>query len=237
MQAIVTQHDDEALLAGLRQGDARAFEQLMRRYNRLLFRAARAIVRDDAEAQDVVQEAWLRAFLGLRSFRGEASLGSWLTRIATNQAITHHRKRGEWVSWDGCSDDLPPDPGELEPPHPVQLHSAEDEVARLELRRLLERAIDLLPPIYRSVFILRAVHGLTVEDTAAGLQVSPDVVKTRFLRARALLRARLQADPEGGAAALHDFGGCRCEAIVQAVLAQLRAHGWLRTQQPAFTPP
>lgn len=236
MEAPATE-SDEALLAGLREGHARAFEQLMRRYNRLLFRAARAIVPDDAEAQDVVQEAWLRAFLGLRSFRGEASLGSWLTRIATNQAITHHRKRGRWVSWDGSCEDLPPDLDEASAMQPMPLRSAEDEVARLELRRLLERAIDLLPPIYRSVFILRAVHGLTVEDTAAGLQVSPEVVKTRFLRARALLRARLQADPEGGAATLHDFGGCRCHAIVEAVLAQLFARGWLRGPAQRFTPP
>src|SRR3954469_24601518 len=91
--------EDQVLLAALRQGQAAAFEQLMRRYNRLLFHTARGIVRDDAEAQDVVQDAWLNAFMGMRDFRGDASLGTWLTRIAVNQALTHQRKLGRLVQW------------------------------------------------------------------------------------------------------------------------------------------
>ena len=219
--------DDHVLLAGLRQGHARAFEQLMRRYNRLLFRAARGIVHDDAEAQDVVQEAWLRAFVGLREFRGDASLATWLTRIATNQALTHQRRLGRLVAWEGGPDAADEDVV-FEPV--ADARTPEEEVARRQLARQLEEAIDTLPPIYRSVFILRAVHGLSVDDTASGLEVTHEVVKTRFLRARALLRTRLAGDPAGAVATLHEFGGDRCDRIVASVLAQLRQRGWIRDQ-------
>ena len=220
---------DDALLAALRQGQASAFELVMRRYNRLLFRAARGIVPDDGEAQDVVQEAWLRAFLAVRDFRGDASLATWLTRIAINQALTQQRRRARLVPWDeeGASGD-----SEMEddPRITAASQTPEDELARLQLRRQLADAIDLLPAPYRSVFILRAVHGLSVEDTAQGLQVSADVVKTRFLRARAMLRSRLAGDPEREAAFLHEFAGQRCDDTVAAVLAQLRARGVIRDQ-------
>ena len=219
--------DDSALLAGLRQGQARAFEQMMRRYNRLLYRAARGIVHDDAEAQDCVQEAWLRAFTALHGFRGDAALGTWLTRILINQALTQQRRLGRLVMWteDVASgeSDMPSDPLSGDP-----MESPEDQLARLQVRRQLEQAIGTLPPMYRSVFILRAVHGLSVEDTAQGLELSPDVVKTRFLRARAQLRSALGFDPETEAAYLHDFAGQRCSDLVGRVLAELRARGVIR---------
>jgi RNA polymerase sigma-70 factor (ECF subfamily) len=221
-------HEDEGvLLAGLRRGQAHAFEQVMRRYNRLLYRAARGIVHDDAEAQDAVQEAWLHAFTGLHAFRGEASLATWLTRIVINQALSQQRRAGRLVPWNedgaGVESDMPTDPTARE-----TIESPEQQVARLQVRRQLESAIDTLAPMYRSVFILRAVHGLSVEDTADGLQVSQDVVKTRFLRARAQLRTVLGFDPETEASYLHDFAGQRCSDTVAAVLAQLRARGIVR---------
>ena len=219
--------DDSALLAGLRQGQARAFEQMMRRYNRLLYRAARGIVHDDAEAQDCVQETWLRAFTALHGFRGDAALGTWLTRILINQALTQQRRLGRLVMWteDVASgeSDMPSDPLSGDP-----MESPEDQLARLQVRRQLEQAIGTLPPMYRSVFILRAVHGLSVEDTAQGLELSPDVVKTRFLRARAQLRSALGFDPETEAAYLHDFAGQRCSDLVARVLQELRARGVIR---------
>lgn len=214
---------DPDLLAALREGRASAFEELMRRHNRLLFRAALGIVRDAAEAQDVVQEAWLHAFQGLGAFRGEASLATWLTRIAINQALAHQRKRGRLVPWDEETE-----ADGLHYADAVGLEEArtpEDEVARLQLRRQLEEAVDRLPPIYRSVFILRAVHGLDVEDTALGLEVSQDVVRTRYARARAMLRARLCVDAPSEAAFLHDVAGARCDAAVAMVLAELRRRG------------
>jgi RNA polymerase sigma-70 factor (ECF subfamily) len=219
--------EDRLLLAALRQGQAKAFEQLMRRYNRLLFRSARGIVRDDAEAQDAVQETYLRAFLALAGFRGDASLGTWLTRIVINQALSQQRKLGRVVLW---NEDFSAGESEMpmDPTASTEVPTPEDEVARLQVRRRLQEALDLLPPIYRSVFMLRAVEGLGVEDTALALEVSQDVVKTRFLRARAMLRARLDFDPGSEAGALHQFAGRRCDDVVAAVLAQLRASGVIR---------
>jgi RNA polymerase sigma-70 factor (ECF subfamily) len=220
--------DAGELLAALRQRDAAAFERLMRRYNRLLFRAARGIVADDAEAQDVVQETYLRAFTGLETFRGDAALGTWLTRIAINQALAQQRKLGRLVLWDQESSSEDSDM----PPLPITdanaAFSPEEEAARAQLRRQLTEAVDALPAIYRSVFMLRAVEGLSVQETAAALRVSSDTVKTRFLRARAMLRAELQADPTPIAPSLHGFDGRRCDDSVVAVLARLRAAGVLR---------
>lgn len=229
MERVAPGDEDRLLLDGLRQGHARAFEQLMRRYNRLLFRAARGILHDDAEAQDVVQETWLRAFQALPSFRADASLATWLTRIAIHQALDRHRKLGRMVLWDADpaqEDEMPASPWDpaAAPPSPEQ------ELARLQVRRRIEEAIDLLPPLHRAVFILRAVHGLGVEDTASALQVSTDVVKTRYLRARSRLREHLDFEPVTEAAWLHDFAGARCDGLVAAVLARLRAAGVIRDQ-------
>jgi RNA polymerase sigma-70 factor, ECF subfamily len=221
---------DGDLLAGLRQGDAKAFERLMRLYNRRLFRTARGIVHDDAEAQDAVQEAYLRAFIALQSFRGESSLVTWLTRIVINQALGQQRKLGKVVL---LNDELPEEESEMHATgnhgmSPASGCTPEEELSRGELRRQLQDAIDLLPPVYRIVFILRAVEGLSVEETALALEVSGDVVKTRLLRARAMLRERLNPAHEDEAQFVHDFQGKRCDDTVQAVLAQLRATGVIR---------
>ena len=211
------------LLARLRAGQADAFAQLMRRYNRLLFRAARGILADDAEAQDAVQEGYLSAFLALDAFRGDASLGTWLTRIVINQALGRQRKLGKVVFLDegllfheesAMADD----------------HTPEATASRNELRQRLEAAIDLLPPIYRCVFILRAVADLSVEDTAASLSVSQDVVKTRYLRARAMLRRQLDGAGEAALGDVHDFMGAPCDEMVRQVLARLRQAGVVRDQ-------
>jgi len=211
------------LLARLRAGQADAFAQLMRRYNRLLFRAARGILADDAEAQDAVQEGYLSAFLALDDFRGDAGLGTWLTRIVINQALGRQRKLGKVVFLDE---------GLLfhEESAMVDDYTPEATASRNELRQRLEAAIDLLPPIYRCVFILRAVADLSVEDTAASLSVSQDVVKTRYLRARAMLRRHLDGAGELAVCNVHDFMGARCDEMVRQVLARLRAAGVVRDQ-------
>jgi RNA polymerase sigma-70 factor (ECF subfamily) len=224
---------DLELLASLRAGQADAFARLMRRYNRLLFRAARGIVADDAEAQDAVQEGYLRAFLALDSYRGESSLGTWLTRIVINQALGQQRKLGRVVFLDEGL--LPDEESAMSPQSPhraatVDDHTPEETASRNELRRQLEAAIDLLPPIYRCVFILRAVEGLSVEDTAASLRVSQDVVKTRYLRARSQLRRQLDSCAAMPLSAAHDFMGPRCDEMVRQVLARLRAAGVVRDQ-------
>ena len=214
---------EHELLVLLRQGKAKAFEQLMRTHNRLLFRAARGIVDDDGEAQDAVQEAYLRAFLALDSFRGEASLTTWLTRIVINQALGQQRKAGRFVAW---HDESPDEESDM--PLMVEHRTPEDNASSNQVRRQLEAAIDTLPPIYRCVFILRAVQGLSVEDTALALEVSADVVKTRYLRARGLLRSFLQADPHAQVCIAHQFQGVRCDDTVRLVLARLRALGVVR---------
>ncbi|MET0544451.1 MAG: RNA polymerase sigma factor, partial [Variovorax sp.] len=198
--------------------------------NRLLFRAARGIVGDDAEAQDAVQETYLRAFLALDAFRGESTLATWLVRIAINQALGQQRKLGRLVYWDEDPGVEESDMSAKNPADSTQQNTPEDEAARNELRHRLEQAIDLLPPIYRCVFLLRAVQGLSVEDTAASLQVSQDVVKTRYLRARGLLRTRLGGEVGETLTMVHEFQGRRCDDTVRQVLASLRAAGVIRDQ-------
>ncbi|MBK0394702.1 RNA polymerase sigma factor [Ramlibacter algicola] len=222
------QDGEGELLAALRRGEAKAFERLLRAHNRLLFRAARGIVKDDAEAQDVVQETWLRAFLSLGSFRGDASLATWLVRIAIHQALGRQRSLGRRAAWCGSGPDLENDMPHADDPARSDGHTPEDEAWRGELRRRLEDAIDLLPPIYRCVFILRAVQGLSVEETAAALDVTLDVVRTRYLRARGMLRGRLDDLADLPLSAAHDFRGQRCEDMVSDVLASLHALGIIR---------
>lgn len=222
--------DDSLLLAQLRAGQAGAYERLMRRYNRRLFRAARGIVHDDAEAQDAVQEGYLHAFVALQGFRGEASLGTWLTRIVINQALSQQRKLGRIVLW-GAG---PEEEDEAMPPHEDPesaipgTESPEEALLRRQLREQLQHALDGLPPIYRSVVMLRAVEGLSVQECADCLSVSPEVIKTRYLRARALLRDALAATPLQELPRVHDFQAQRCDDLVAAVLARLRASGLIR---------
>jgi RNA polymerase sigma factor (sigma-70 family) len=220
---------DADLVRSVLSGDASAFEAIMRRHNRLMFRTARGIVRDDAEAQDVVQEAFLRAFTAIAAWRSEAALSTWLARIAINVALGVQRKKGRWVELDVQPDELAGSERE-DDMNEAPLHSAgpEDQALQAQMRRLLEDAIDQLPPIYRSVFMLRAVEEMSVEETADALAVSRDVVKTRYLRARTMLREQLGAQIGGQTNELYAFAGSRCDAVVAAVLAQLHARGLIR---------
>jgi RNA polymerase sigma-70 factor (ECF subfamily) len=205
---------DEELIARVRAGETRLFETIMRRYNQRLFRAARAIVRDDAEAEDVLQEAWTRTFAHLDQFRGEAAFPTWITRIAVHEALARTR-RGRVV--------VPTDDEELEAVMPrTGAWDPERQAHDAELRRLLEQAIDALPEIYRAVFVLRELEGLDTAETAACLEVTDDVVKTRLSRARALLRDALYQRAGLVAAEAFAFDGARCDRIVAAVLARIR---------------
>lgn len=205
---------------------AGAFETIMRRHNRLVFRAARGIVGDDAEAQDVVQETFLRAFRAQEQFRGDSALGTWLARIAIHVALDAVRKRGRSIPTDDRLDIA------TEPAAEHQMAFAapegsrpEMQVERAQVQRLLQCAIDSLPASYRSVFMLRAVQEMSVAETACCLELGEDVVKTRYLRARALLRDALGARIEAHATEVYTFAGERCDAVVAHVLAQLRWQG------------
>lgn len=214
---------DAELIDGALHGDQAAVETIMRRHNRLLFRAARGVVPDDAEAQDVVQETYLRAFTRLQEFQGGASLGTWLARIAINVALDVLRKRGRSVPMDSIQDvDHEPSPEHMMSFSAPPGASPEAAVARGELRELLQSAVEGLPPIYRSVFILRAVQEMSVEETAFCLQVSDAVVKTRYLRARTLLRDALGARIEAHAESVFPFAGERCERVVRNVVTELQ---------------
>jgi len=223
---------DAELIVGAQAGDASAFEVIMRRNNRLLFRTARGVVPDDDEAQDVVQEAYLRAFTNLHTFRSEAALSTWLARIAINVALTAQRTRGRIVQMEGLVDepDLPDEPV-LEN---VMSHRTPDDQSpevmaeRSEVRNILQSAVETLPAIYRSVFILRAVEDMSVEQTAYCLGVSHDVVKTRFLRARTMLRESLAEQVKPYLQQTFSFAGPRCDAVVHHVLGTLHRHGVVR---------
>lgn len=224
---------DPTLVQRACAGDGAAFELIMRRHNRRLFRAARGIVDDGAEAQDVVQEAYLRAFTRLSTYRAESALGTWLTRITVNAALDAVRARGRVIYLEARQDEAseamhhdettPPTPGAAGAQRATEAPDALAE--RGQLRALLEAAIGRLPPLYRSVFMLRAVEELSVEETAQSLGVSADVVKTRYLRARSLLRDTLGAQIEAHTTESFAFAGPRCDAVVGNVLAALRARG------------
>ena len=225
---------DREIAARAAAGDARAFEALMRRQNRLLFRAARGIAGDDAEAEDAVQDAWLRAFERLGAYRGEAALGTWLARIAVNAALDAQRRRGRVVDWNAA----PAEDAEAMETRTMALHAESPDTPdtaaeRGELRLLLEHAVRALPPRYRSVFMLRAVQELSVDETAYALQLSHDVVKTRLLRARAMLRDALAAHLDRGAPQAFAFAGERCDRVVAQVLGTLQRLGRLRSDGPA----
>jgi RNA polymerase sigma-70 factor (ECF subfamily) len=205
------------LVAKILAGDLRAFEVLMRIHNRTLYRTARAILRDDAEAQDAVQEGYLQAYRALGSFRGASKLSTWLIRIVANEALMRRRRNARAaavVTMDGTPQ--PEEPCESGQPGP------EDEAGRAEMRRLLETRIDALPADYRAVFVLRALEELTVEETAAVLGIPDATVRTRYFRARGLLRAAMGSHIDRTLEDCFAFAGARCDRIVRAVLSRLR---------------
>lgn len=227
--AVIDLRDDSELVSRAGAGDASAFEAIMRRHNRLLFRTARGIVDDDAEAQDVVQEAYLQAFTALQSFRGDASLGTWLVRIAINVALSAQRKKGRQVQLDERAELANEPSPENEMAFSTSASESPDALAdRSEVRELLQDAIAGLPVIYRSVFILRAVEEVSVEETAFCLGVSADTVKTRFLRARVMLRDVLGVQMQSYAQSTFMFAGARCDAVVGNVLSKLHAKGLIQ---------
>ena len=207
---------DDALVPRILAGESALFERIMRRHNQRLFRAARAILNDDAEAEDVMQETYARAFAHLGQFRGEAQLGTWLVRIAVHEAFARARRRRRLAP-------LPPgdDMETLPMPDRSMPIDPEREANNAELRRLLEHAIDELPETYRTVFVLREVEGLSTATTAECLGVSEEVVKTRLSRARLRLRDGLYERAGAQASSAFTFGAERCDRIVAAVMTRL----------------
>ena len=204
---------DEEVVARVLAGDASLYEILMRRYNQRLFRVARGILADDAEAEDVVQDAWVRAFRELAGFRGEARFATWVTRIACHEALARARKRRRLV----------PIPGGEPPGPPASRSGPEREMANRELHTVLRDAVEGLPDPLRAVFCLREIEGLSTEQTADLLDLTIENVRVRLHRAKRSLRQTLDTSIGREVRRLYLFDGLRCDRMVEAVLArQLR---------------
>ena len=200
--------------------DARAFEQIMRKHNRMLFRTARAILRDDAEAEDALQEAYVQAYSSMHAFRAESKLSTWLARIVANEALMRLRKEKR------RAEIVPIQPAatvqDIEQITDSDMNKAPDAAAeRRQMRRVLESQIDELPDTYRTVFMLRAVEELSVEETAAVLDLPAATVRTRFFRARSMLREMLAQKIDVACEDAFSFAGARCDRIVANVLARI----------------
>jgi RNA polymerase sigma-70 factor, ECF subfamily len=202
-------------------GDTASFELIMRRYNRRLYRIARSVLRNDADAEDVVQDAYIRAYEHLSGFEGKGAFSGWLSKIALNEALG--RLRGADAARNHISFD---DPEESEEANYMSnlissLPSPEQNAARGEVRRLLETAIDALPDAYRMTFIMCGVEEMSVAETADCLDVEPATVKTRYHRARNILRNQLSGLVDTTAGELFSFDGERCDRIVAGVFRRL----------------
>jgi RNA polymerase sigma-70 factor (ECF subfamily) len=212
------EQSDEVLVRQVVDGNTPLFELLMRRHNERVYRTARAIVRDDAEAEDVMQQAYVNAFTHLHQFNGSARFSTWLTRIAVNEALARVRHRGRYDVFDDERENAEPFMAQQSARNPEQ------QAFTSELHVLLEWAIDSLPNGMREVFVLREVEGLSTSEVAECLEVSEDVVKTRLSRARAALR-RLLLERTGATA--HDafrFYRPRCDRVVARVLERIARH-------------
>lgn len=214
---------DPELAALAQQGDRMAFGAIMQRCNQRLFRIARSVVGDHNEAEDVLQEAYLRAFATIGGFRGEASLFTWLTRITLNEARGRLRRRRPSVGLDALEAAQETGAELIMFPRSLGGASPEGEAARSETRRLMEAAIDELPEPFRLVFILREIEECTVEETAGQLGLLPETVKTRLFRARKLLRRALSEKLASSVTEAFPFLGAHCQRITAAVLARLAA--------------
>lgn len=218
--ALSLQATDVELAARASNGDEVAFECIMRRHNQLLFRTARSILKSDDETEDALQEAYLRAWRALSTFRADAKLSTWLVRIVINESLGRLRRRGAQV--------IPLDTAMDLAEHQTEAWMEDDPdrqpervAMRGEVRRLMEARIDMLPDAFRTVFMLRAVEELSVEEVAIALEIPESTVRTRFFRARSLLREGLSRDVDLAVGDAFSFAGARCDRIVAGVLAEL----------------
>ena len=208
---------DEDVLQRVRAGETAQYEILMRRYNQRLYRVAFSILRNDAEAEDVMQEAYVRAYQHLHQFAGASKFSTWLTKIAVHEALARVRRRGRTTGTDSNQDTTL----NIMDTVRTQIPDPERQAYDHELRLVLESAIEALPDIYRSVFVLRAVEGLSAAETAACLDIGEEAVKTRLHRARHILRKELRQRASVVAAEVFPFHLSRCDRIVQAVFQRI----------------
>ena len=219
---LITALRDEEIVARVLSGERELFEILMRRHNQRIYRAARAILRDDAESEDVMQEAYIRAFTNLRQFEGRASFSSWLTRIAVNEALRRRRRGQLFVSNVGA-----PDEDGHEQDLLSQAASAapgpEEQVSTHEMTEMLESAILSLPEEYRAVLMLRDIEQLSTAEAAASLGITEGNAKVRLHRAHAMLRRSLYARSGQRLNQTFQFHAVRCDRVVHAVMQRITA--------------
>lgn len=206
------QLSDEDVVQRIVSGDPALFEILMRRYNQRIYRAVRAVLGADDEVEDVMQQAYLNAFAHLRQFEGRAQFSTWLTRIALNEALS---RRGKRASRFGEQEETMLELIESKVPDPEQ------QAVAAEMREVMQREVAGLPDRFRLVVMMRDVEGLTTAETAACLNISEDLVKTRLHRARAILRANLYKRAGVTLESLFAFGSSRCDRVVASVMARL----------------
>ena len=218
LNLINTELSDEQVVERVLEGDTALFEIIMRRYNQRLYRVALAITRNDGEAEDVMQETYVRAYQHLRQFAGKAAFSTWLTRIAVHESIARRNRQQRYVqqadndtNGEGFSMDY------IESGRP----SPEDRVSSTEAARLLEEAVQSLPEIYRTIFVMRDVEELSTAETADLLEVSEENVKTRLHRARAMLRRELYQRAGATSTAAFQFHATRCDRVVKAVFERI----------------
>jgi len=211
---------DFEIVQRVRAGDGSLFEVLMRRHNQRVYRAARAIVKDETEAEDVMQQAYINAFVHLGQFEERAKFSTWLTRIAINEALARRQKLRaaagalpDHDDEDGIQMEL------MRSPQP----DPERQAYAQELRQVLEDAVDTLPENYRAVFMLRDVEGLSTAETGEGLGLGEEAVKTRLHRARAMVRQAISSRIGGVTGNAFPFEAPRCDRVVAAVLERLSA--------------
>jgi RNA polymerase sigma-70 factor (ECF subfamily) len=215
--------DDPSIARRIAAGDRSAFELMMRRYNRRLFRLARAVLPCDADAEDALQDAYLSAYRAIGQFRGDATLFTWLSRLVLNECfgrVRRHARRQNIIPLVDTNPDTDTEADAMaEHDHDPSYHAA----ARAEVRVLLERKLDRLPAAFRIVFMLRSVEEMSVEETASCLDISEATVRSRHFRARSMLRESLARDLYLAERDLIEFGGGHCDRLVAAVLSRLES--------------
>lgn len=216
LEGLHTGLSDAEIARRIGAGDELALQFMMRRYNQTLHRTARSILKDDAEAEDAVQEAYFLAYRSIGSYRGDARLSTWLVRIVVNESIVRLRKRKRRAEVIDLGGELAAGGGE-----PMELPDL--AAARGEARRLLEAKIDALPDVFRTVFVLRGIEEFTVEEAAQSLGIPEATVRTRYFRAKGLLRESIAREIDGVFEDAFAFDGVRCDRIVAHVLARVRA--------------
>ena len=208
---------DEQVVERVLSGDKALYELLMRRYNQRVYRVVRSVLTTDEEAEDVLQEAWVRGYEHLDQFRGDASFATWITKIAYYEALTRARKSKRWTPLENPEGEIMPEAEHRQP----LAETPEAHAIRTELGRMLQVAVDQLPETYRSVFVLREVENLSTAETAECLGLSEEAVKTRLHRSRGLLRRDLQDRVRPAIAEAYSFMGARCDRTVARVLARI----------------